>query len=836
MRCILNSRNAVAGTYRRGMLAAMALAAFFASGTILRAANPQLATTLPRGGQRGTEVKVELIGDRLADAQEVIFHYPGITAKDLKVVDPKKVEVTLVIAPDAKLGEHHLRLRCAGGMTYARNFWVSQFPTVAEVEPNDDFAAPQAVPMNVTVEGEAKPEETDYYRISAKKGERLTVEVEGLRINSRGQAMAIDPAVAIFDKDRFELAVSDDSALLRQDPVASIVVPADGEYTIEVRDAAFQGNGRYRVHIGNQPRPMGIFPAGGKAGSEVEFTMLGDPKGEFKQKAKLPDAPTEDFAVFSQEGALTSASGNKVRVTSYDNVLEKEPNNTVQEATPGAALPLAFNGVLSEAGDTDYFKFTAKKGERFRIRSLANKIGTPVDTVLYIYDAAGKAIGNSDDADGSSDSRIDFAAPADGEYVVRVRDMLDRGGPDYAYRIESEGYGPSILVSMPDMIRNDTQYLKQFDIPQGGYYAMTVNVSRQNFGGDLAFEMPKLPAGVELVQGGVIPKNLSTFPILLKAAPNAPVAGGMYALNVKNVDPAGPPVVGSFQQQLDFVRGEPNGTLYYSTMVNGLPVSVAEAAPFSVSIDTPKVPIVRNGTMKLKVRAQRQPGFEKKVTVRLIWSPPGISNPATMTFNEKDTELEYELNANANAELGKWKITMMAESETDKGKVVTATPFTEISVEEPFVSMKMSMGNVSQGTKGELVASLEQIRPFEGQAEVQIFGLPAKSESQVMKITKDQSELRFPITAADDTPVGQHKNLFCTLVIMQNGQPITHRVGMGGIIRVDPKPKAPATPAPAAAPDPKKAAVAKAEPPAKPLSRLEQLRLEAQKQSEAPKK
>jgi hypothetical protein len=831
MRCILNSWNAVAENLQRGMLAAIGLAAFFVSGEALRAANPTLSHTLPRGGQKGAEVKVEFHGDRLDDAQEVIFHHPGITAKDLKVVDPKKVEVTLVIAPDARLGEHHFRLRCASGTTYARNFWVSQFATVDEVEPNDDFAAPQLVDLNVTVEGEAKPEETDYYKVVAKKGQRLTVEVEGLRINSRGQAMAIDPAVAIYDKNRFELAVSDDSALLRQDPIASIIVPEDGEYTIEIRDAAYQGNGRYRAHIGTFPRPMAIFPAGGKAGSEVEFTLLGDQKGVFKQKATLPGAVTEQFEVFGQQEGLSSPSGNKVRVVNFDNVLEVEPNNTVAEATPGGALPLAFNGILNEAGDSDHFKFTAKKGERFRLRALANKIGSPVDTVLYVYDAAGKAIGNNDDADGSSDSRFDFTAPDDGEFVVKVRDMLDRGGVDYAYRIESEPYVPEILVTMPEMIRNDAQYLKQFDIPRGGYYAMSVNVSRQNFGGDLAFEMPKLPAGVELVQGGPIPKNLSTFPVLLKAAPDAPIAGGMFALNVKNIDPAGPAVTGSFQQQLDFVRGEPNGTLYYSANYAGLPVSVTEAVPFSVTIDTPKVPIVRDGTLNLKVRVNRQEGYEKKITVRLLWSPPGISNPATMTFNEKDTELLYELNANANAELGKWKLTMMAESDTDKGKVVTATPFTEIAVEEPFVTMKMSMGNVNQGQKGELVAELEQLRPFEGQADVQIFGLPPKSESQVMKITKDQADLHFPITAADDTPVGQHKNLFCTLVIMQNGEPITHRVGMGGILRVDPKPKAPATPAPAPAADPNKAAVATAAPPSKPLSRLEQLRLDAQKQA-----
>ena len=79
------------------------------------------------------------------------------TAKDLKVVDDKKVDVTLVIAPNCRLGEHHLRIRCRSGISYARNFWVSQFPNVAEVEPNDDFALPQKISMNVTIEGKQSP-------------------------------------------------------------------------------------------------------------------------------------------------------------------------------------------------------------------------------------------------------------------------------------------------------------------------------------------------------------------------------------------------------------------------------------------------------------------------------------------------------------------------------------------------------------------------------------------------------------------------------------------------------------------------------------------------------
>jgi hypothetical protein len=814
------------------MLAALGLAAFVASGPLLHGASPDFLNTVPRGAQRGTEVKVTFTGNRLDDAQELLFHYPGISFKDLKVVDPKKVEATLVIAPDCRLGEHHVRIRCASGTSYARTFWVSQFANVAEVEPNNEFEAPQAIPLNVTVEGAATPEDIDYYKISAKKGQRISIEVEALRLNNLRNAVAVDPYVAILDKDRFEIANSDDSALLKQESVLSVLAPEDGDYVVEVRDSAFQGRGQYRVHIGTYPRPVGIFPAGGKAGSEVEFTLIGDQKGAYKQKVKLPADGSDSHEVFAAHEGQLPPSGNKVRVVPFENIIEVEPNNATKEATAGAALPLAFNGVLSEPGDTDYFKFTATKGQKFRFRSYANQIGTPVDTVLYIYDAAGKSIGSSDDADGRTDSRIDFTAPADGEFFVRVRDMLDRGGEDFIYRIESEPYTPNIVVTMPEMLRRDTQYKKQFDIPKGNHFAMTVNVSRANVSGELLFDIPNLPAGVTW-EADTIPANQSTFPIVFHAAADAPTAGGLYALNVKTAATDKPVVTGTYKQQLDFVRGNPNGTLYYSSDSSKLPVAVAEPAPFAISIDQPAVPLVRDGTLRLKVRAKRN-GYEGKITVRMLWRPPGVSGPATVTIPEKQNEIAYELNANSAAEVRPWKITMLAEADAGKGLVTVASPFAELRIEEPYVGMKLNLATVPQGQKVDMICDLSQLRPFEGKATVNLYGLPAKSSTTPIEVTKDDKQVLFPITTAEDTPVGQHKNMFCTVVVTQNGQAITHRVGMGGVLRVDPKPKVAAKPAPAPEKKPV-VADAKAAPAPKPLSRLEQLRLDAKKAAEAKK-
>ncbi|MCB1203085.1 MAG: PPC domain-containing protein [Verrucomicrobiae bacterium] len=826
MKRILNFQSAASKILSKRVLAAFGLSALAASGGCLQAASPDFNTTIPRGGQAGSEVKVTIMGNRLSDAEAILFHQPGMSFKDLKVIDDRKVEATLVIAKDCRLGEHHFRVRCRSGISYARNFWVSQFPNVDEVEPNDDFEAPQKIPMNVTIEAEAKPEETDYYLISVKKGDRISVEVEGLRINNIPQNIAIDPYVAILNKDRFEIASADGSSLLKQESILSIEAPEDGDYVVEVRDSAYQGRGRYRAHIGHFPRPTAIYPAGGKAGSEMEFTLLGDVKGSYPFKVKLPESGENDlFGVFATNGGLLPPSPNLVRLSPFENTLEKEPNNSNAEATDAGAIPVAFNGILSEEGDVDFFKFTAKKDQTFQFRVFADSIGSPVDPVLTIYNEKMGSVGSSDDADGTKDSRVDFKAPADGVYFVRITDMLSRGGSDFVYRVEPTTPAKTIDVTMPEMLRRDFQYLKQFDIPQGGYYAMVVNTTRKGVAGDLVLEMPKLPAGVTM-EAGTIPRSVSQFPILLKAAPDAPVGGGFYDLVAKTAE-GDAPVAGRFVQTLDLVRGPQNGVEYYSRPFDKLPVSVVDPLPYSVALQQPKVPLVRNGSMKLKIRADRKDGYDKPITVRFPWLPPGISSPATMTLDGKTSEIEYELNANENAEVNTWNLTVIAESDGGKGKMFSASPFIKLSVEEPFVQIKLTMASAKQGETVEMLAEVEHLREFAGDGEVQLFGLPAHSTAQPAKLKPDMESLNFPIVTSDKTPVGQHKGVFCTATLIKDGEPIVHRLSMGSVFRVDPKPKeVAAAPAPAQAKP--------AEKKEKPLSRLEQLRLEAKKEGATP--
>ena len=84
------------------MIAALSTASAF---------SPALKRVEPRGGQLGTEVEITFHGERLYTPQEILLYQPGITVKSLKKgKDHKSATATFQIAPNARLGEHILRM------------------------------------------------------------------------------------------------------------------------------------------------------------------------------------------------------------------------------------------------------------------------------------------------------------------------------------------------------------------------------------------------------------------------------------------------------------------------------------------------------------------------------------------------------------------------------------------------------------------------------------------------------------------------------------------------------------------------------------------------------
>ncbi len=769
---------------RRAVVAALLLCAAVDAGAVA----PHLASVLPTGGRRGTQLEISFRGERLQDTEEIIWYEPGLEVVKLGPVTNKFLKAQVKIAPDCRLGEHHVRLRTATGLSELRTFFVGPYPVVAEKEPNNDPTNAQKVALNTTVAGVVTSEDVDCFAVEARQGDLLSAEVEGMRLG-RG---LFDPRLAVLDSHGAVLADVDDTQLAMQDPFVSLIVLADGTYIIRLRESTYGGNDNchYRLHIGAFPRPTLVYPMGGQAGEKITLAFSSEATGRFTQPVKLPPTPEEKFGVYAELDGLPAPSPNWIRVSDFPNVLEAAPNQDREHATAtDLAPPLALNGVISQKGEEDWFRFHAAKGVAVDVSVYARRLGSPLDSAIEVFDAKGHSLASNDDAVGA-DSALKFTPPETSNYLVRIHDTLGRGGRDFAYRIELTPAAPHLEVKIPDVARNDTQSRQYIAVPRGNRFATLISAKRVNFSGELVFGAEGLPPGITL-QADRMAANVDAMPLVFEAAPDAPVGGRLLDLTATGTNTAGK-VVGAFHQEVELVQG-PNNTAYYNTSVDKLCVAVTREAPFKLAIVDPKVPLVQAGSMRLEIAAERAPGFDEPIEVQMLWNPPGVSSQPEATIPKGATNVFYQLNAGAGAELHAWKIAVLGHATVAGGPLYVSSQLANLEVAAPFLTGKIETLWVNPGKPGKLTVNLQPAKPFEGTATIRLCGLPEKVTAAEKTITKDNQEVVFDLTVDPKCPAGSYKNLFCALDVPQSGRMIPHTIAAGGILRVVPPKKAQAT-------------------------------------------
>ena len=216
-----------------------------------------------------------------------------------------------------------------------------------------------------------------------------------------------------------------------------------------------------------------------------------------------------------------------------------------------------------------------------------------------------------------------------------------------------------------------------------------------------------------------------------------------------------------------------------------LAVVVAEAAPFQLEVVQPKVPLVQNGSLQLKVIAQRDEGFKAPITLEIIHSAPGISNASNVTIPEGQSEVLYPLNANNNPGYGKWPLAVMGKATIDGGAVWVSSQLATLEVAPAFLQLTMDRTAAELGQTAEIVCKIDHKKDFDGTAKAHLFGLPNKVTAPEVELTKDTAEISFPVTIDPASPVGRHKGIGCQVIITEHDEPILQNVGSTEL-RIDP--------------------------------------------------
>ncbi len=790
----------------------------FSFASLANSAQPDIGMITPPGVVRGKATEITISGARLGDAKQLLFYYPGIEVTNITAVDDNTIKATINVPADYPCDLQAVRVSTATGLSNLRLLGVGAMPIIDEVEPNSEFATPQPIAINSTIHGVVRTEDVDYFVCDLTKGQTLTVELEGLRLSSMYDFF--DPFVAILDSNRFEMARSDDAPFVQQDCVCSMVAPADGKYIIEVRESSFGGSDRsqYRLHVGNFPRPLSMYPAGGIAGQPLEVTCIDALGQQWKQTFNLPAEPSPIHRVWSEKDGLIAPSPNYLRISKMPNVMESPDNDQPGAGPVQDVLPAAFNGILEKANDIDWFVFAGKKDQQLEFRAIARAgIRSPVDASLMINKVGGGQLAANDD-NGGPDAFISFKIPEDGNYAIGIRDHLGKGGPYNVYRIEVAPPAPEVATSVNELERWVAQTVV---IPQGARMAVQANLVRRNVGGDGKMSIPDLPPGVTFPETTVT-GDLTMIPMMLHAAPDTAVGAKLVDLTATLPLTPEQVLTGHLEQRAMIVRGQNNVDVWGHNS-NRLAISVADPAPFDIQVVQPQVPLVRDGSMTLTVKAIRKEGFDKEINLRLLYAPPGVAASGSIAIPAGQTEAAIPLTGNGGAAIRVWPITVLASAETGRGRVEIASEYIQLEVTDSIFQFQFNKAATEQGKPVDVLVGITAKREFEGTAEIELLGLPPGTTLVQPKVTfaSGMERLAYSLTVPPETRQGNFKTLVCQAIIRSDKGIITQTNGTGEV-QIDVPLPAPAAPVAAAPPPPMPTEAAA--PVEKPLTRLEQLR------------
>lgn len=782
-------------------------------------AQPRLDRIDPVGYEKADEIRIGIRGQGVDQLNGILFLSKGFEFIEWEEVEnnPDRNAVARVrVAPDVKPGIHWLRIQSPHGVSTMEPFAIGDFPIIEEDdENNNSVEEPQRIELNHTVQGRITEEDTDYYVITLSEGQRVSMELEGLRLStSGGRGRIFDPRIGVFGPDGEEIAFSEFTSLLRQDPYLMFEAPADGDYIIELRDTTFRGHnlGYYRFHVGEYVRPAIAFPLGAPAGEETLFTFIEDDGTVHEQAATVAGNIDGVGEVFFESNGLRPQAGNRVRVSDLRNVLADMPNFDREQATEVSGdLPVALNGILTEPGERAWFKMPLKGGTNLELTVHARPLGSPIDSWISIHNAEGRQLAENDDArSGHPDSRLEFEVPEDGDYYIRIWDQLNRGGPTYAYRIEVDVQRPGITLSNPQFTTNNSHYRQFLTIPRGGYGAMLMTVNRRRLADEVEFAIPDLPPGLELVSPRV-PRGLNTFPLIVRASEDAELAGWFADLNLQAVEEETGDFDVAYQQPFDYVTGAPGYTVHHSVNVDRLAVAVTDAPPFRVRLTQPTVPLLRNGVLDLNVEIERDEDYTAPVKLFMLWRPNGVSSLTELNIGEGQTSGTYDFSANANAAVGEWDITVLAEAAAPIGNYYVAAEPVTLTVAESFLAASAEMTVVEQGASGEIVFTIEREREFAGEITFNIINAPSGVEFEPVTFNGEAEEVSVPFTASEEARVGRYGSLFVRAELPGDGGVMIQELARETVLRID-------------QPRPGRASQDSSGPR---LSRLEQLRQEA---------
>jgi hypothetical protein len=221
--------------------------------------------------------------------------------------------------------------------------------------------------------------------------------------------------------------------------------------------------------------------------------------------------------------------------------------------------------------------------------------GLPVFHLTWRNDDGGPGYG--------PDSKLDFVAPEDGEYLLHLKDVRGMEGADFAYRLTIRDAAPDYRLKAEPENPN---------IPRGGSTLVTVSVSaRRGEEGPIVVEVKGLPHGVSASPATIMPGQDSTV-VVLSAAADA-----LLDMHPAPIEIIGRATMNGHEMVRTANRNDDGGTLLQL-------VSIIPPPDVAVTTEARQVSIEPGKDVTVTLHIDRHNGFKGRVPCFVQNLPPGV--------------------------------------------------------------------------------------------------------------------------------------------------------------------------------------------------------------------
>ena len=801
-------------SWKRGAHIARLACGLLLVATCTWAQPPQLETVFPAGASLGQTVEVILTG---SGVEEVTTLRCNASEVQVERVEAKRFRVTI---PSSLLpGLYEFRAISPRGVSGPRTFAIGNRKEQLETEPNE-LSMPQSVPLDSITNGRIeKAGDIDTFQFSASQGQRVVIACLAERIDSRLRAV-----LELFDSTGRRWAVN--RGYDGVDPLIDFRVPEDGQYIVKLQDLTFSGGPDflYRLEVDTGPRVAFALPNVIQRNTPTRVTLFGwnlhrdaQPAStvalagsQLEQSAAAAALP--GFDQLEVEIPATQASATRslplllrpaqavldgfayhlpgshgslfLGLTDVP-VVRESFDPTTPLTAQSIPCPVEISGQLSRGNERDWYRFEARRGEVLYFHALAERLNSPLDLRLSLFDSEGQrelAQFNDDWAGQASafgtahlDPAGRWVAPADGTYLLAVQNLIGsfQADPRRVYRLSIRREEPTcqVLALQPGDPRGS------ISLQRGGQVALELIAIRQR-GCDSPIR----------VTADNVPSGLLCPDVWLGA-------GVDRGIMILAADPLAEPITTDLQLRAEFAENSSQPVQIISTVRGGTPqpwLRLTSELPVTIQGDSP-VQVVAQADEPLQhqlygeLPVRHSPGGAVDVTLELLlresavtapskWSaiglPPSIQNQ-TLLLNQDAKQGVLSFYLPPHLPLGKYTFALRGEmtiqhvtKQKPETSLVYSNPLT-IDVQPAAFLVEVDPFAVRSAKRGETIQiayTSQRRNGFIGKMHTEIampgritdvVGLRGRGETFVGQTEKGSLQ----ITVNDDAPLGRQPYL-----------------------------------------------------------------------------